>query len=376
MLGAVGMLFLVLLAQGQWSPATRLTYTAGNSWYPAVAVDSSGRIHVAWRDYTPGNSEIYYKKSGDGGTTWSPDKRLSWTPGDSYAPAIVADPGGNLHVVWDDTTPWKRGIFYRKSTNAGATWSASTMITPSTGESFLLAMTVDSLGGLHLVWCDSTPYNVEVFYKRSTDAGATWSANKRLTWTAIHSYWPAIAADSFGQIHLIWQDDSFGNYDLFYRKSTDGGMTFGARRRLTYTSGASQVPDIAVDQSGSIYVVWQDPTPGNAEIFCKKSPDGGNTWGTNRRLSMNAGDSLAPCIVVDSSDQIHVVWQDKTPGNGEIYYRKSVDGGATWSISRNLTQTTGNSYVPAVAIDPAGLLNIVWQDDTPGNAEIYFEKGK
>ena len=324
MLGAVGMLFLVLLAQGQWSPATRLTYTAGNSWYPAVAVDSSGRIHVAWRDYTPGNSEIYYKKSGDGGTTWSPDKRLSWTPGDSYAPAIVADPGGNLHVVWDDTTPWKRGIYYRKSTNAGA----------------------------------------------------TWSANKRLTWTAIHSYWPAIAADSFGQIHLIWQDDSFGNYDLFYRKSTDGGMTFGARRRLTYTSGASQVPDIAVDQSGSIYVVWQDPTPGNAEIFCKKSPDGGNTWGTNRRLSMNAGDSLAPAIVVDSSDQIHVVWQDKTPGNGEIYYRKSVDGGATWSISRNLTQTTGNSYVPAVAIDPAGLLNIVWQDDTPGNAEIYFEKGK
>jgi hypothetical protein len=153
-------------------------------------------------------------------------------------------------------------------------------------------------------------------------------------------------------------------------------MTFGARRRLTYTSGASQVPDIAVDQSGSIYVVWQDPTPGNAEIFCKKSPDGGNTWGTNRRLSMNAGDSLAPAIVVDSSDQIHVVWQDKTPGNGEIYYRKSVDGGATWSISRNLTQTTGNSYVPAVAIDPAGLLNIVWQDDTPGNAEIYFEKGK
>jgi len=59
----------------------------------------------------------------------------------------------------------------------------------------------------------------------------------------------------------------------------------------------------------------------------------------------------------------------------EIYYRKSVDGGATWSISRKLTQTTGNSYVPAVAIDPAGLLNIVWQDDTP-KREIYFEKGK
>jgi hypothetical protein len=91
---------------------------------------------------------------------------------------------------------------------------------------------------------------------------------------------------------------------------------------------------------------------------------------------MNAGDSQAPAIAVDSSNQIHLVWQDKTPGFGEIYYKKSTDGGVTWSANQRLTQTAGNSYVPAMAIDLAGLLNIVWQDDTPGNAEIYYEKGK
>ena len=372
-----GIVFLAVgAAQAQWTPAMRLTWTAGNSWYPAIAVDSSGRIHVAWRDYTPGNSEIYYKKSSNGGTTWTTDKRLSWTSGDSYAPAIVADAGGNLHLVWDDTTPWKRGIFYRKSTNAGATWSASTMITPSSGESFLLALTVDSFSRLHVFWCDSAPYNVEIYYKRSTDGGATWSANKRITWTAIHSYWPDVAADSSGGLHLVWQDDSLGNYDIYYRKSTDGGITWGTRKHLTFTPGASQIPAIAVDLSGALHVVWYDQTPGNYEIFHKRSTDGGGTWEASQRLTMNAGDSQAPAIAVDSSNQIHLVWQDKTPGFGEIYYKKSTDGGLTWSANQRLSQTAGNSYVPAIVVDLAGLLNIVWQDDTPGNAEIYHQKGK
>jgi len=44
-----------------WTPSQGLPWTTGDSKFPAIAVDSSGNLHVVWWDDTPGNSEIYYK---------------------------------------------------------------------------------------------------------------------------------------------------------------------------------------------------------------------------------------------------------------------------------------------------------------------------
>ena len=34
------------------------------------------------------------------------------------------------------------------------------------------------------------------------------------------------------------------------------------------------IPSIAVS-GNNVYVVWKDNTPGNDEVFCRRSPDGG-----------------------------------------------------------------------------------------------------
>jgi hypothetical protein len=45
------------------------------------------------------------------------------------------------------------------------------------------------------------------------------------------------------------------------------------------------------------------------------------TWSGVIRLTCNSGLSSSPCIAADSGDGIHVVWFDETPGMAEIYYR-------------------------------------------------------
>jgi hypothetical protein len=72
---------------------------AGNSGWPAIAADSVNNIHVSWMDDTPGNAEVFYRKSTDGGAAWAAAKRLTWTSGWSDYPDIAADSAGNLHVV-------------------------------------------------------------------------------------------------------------------------------------------------------------------------------------------------------------------------------------------------------------------------------------
>ena len=42
-------------------------------------------------------------------------------------------------------------------------------------------------------------------------------------------------------------------------------------------------------------IAWVDASPGNDEIFLKKSTDGGDTW-IWRRMSFNSGSSTVPSL--------------------------------------------------------------------------------
>lgn len=186
------------------------------------------------------------------------------------------------------------------------------------------AVSADTAGNLHVVWEENTTNGFEVFYKKSSDIGATWTANKRLTWNTGSSLYPVISAGSSGHLHVAWEDNTPGNKEVYYRQSTDGGVTWNPSKRLTSSSVDSSVPALAADSLGNPHIVWQESTPGNTEIFYRKSTDQGSTWAPVERLTWTSGNSDEPSIAVDAAGNIHVVWSDNTPGNLEIYYKKFI----------------------------------------------------
>jgi hypothetical protein len=111
-----------------------------------MAIDSSNRIHIVWHDFTPNDfyAEIYYKRSTDGGTTWLPAQRMTWTSGSSFSPAIAAVSSQTIHVVWDDDTPGNNEVYYKKSTNGGANWSPAKRLSWTSGQSAYSALVIDS----------------------------------------------------------------------------------------------------------------------------------------------------------------------------------------------------------------------------------------
>jgi hypothetical protein len=373
---AVAFFLIAQSARADWTPAKRLTWTSGASVEPAIAVDSSGNLYVVWVDDTPGNEEIHCKKSTDGGVTWTPRKRLTWTSSGSGFPALAVDPSDNLHIVWQDSTPGNAEIYYENSTDGGDTWTISKRLSWTSGQSYGPTIAVDSSGNIHVVWEDYTPGNVEIYYRKSTDGGSSWSPRKRITWTSGGSCYPVIAVDSSSNLHVVWWDDTPGSWiwEIYYKKSTDGGASWTTGKRLTWNAGYSIHPAIVVDFYDNLHVIWEDNTPGKNEIYYKKSTDGGITWTTGRNLTRTSGDSLYPAIAVNSSDSLHAVCHDITPGNWEIYCLNSTDGGATWTSSQRLTWTLGDSEHPAIAVDSSGNPHVVWQDETPGNREIYYRK--
>ena len=243
-------------------------------------------------------------------------------------------------------------------------------------------MAIDSSDNIHVVFQDDTPWKTEIYYKQSTNGGITWTAN-RLTWNPGYSDMPAIATDSSNNIYVVWYDFSAtpGSAEIFFKRSTDGGATWKTTR-LTWNAGGSGAPDIAVDLGDVIHVFWMDSTPGNFEIFHRKSSNGGITWTPSKKLTWSAGKSWHPAVSIDSFGSLHLVWKDDTPGNNEIYYKTSTDAGATW-LTERLSWNPGSSDNPDIAtfvelilegmyFVPYVRYHVVWDDDTSLNREIYY----
>jgi len=372
MMTALGLFLCAQLAQADWIAAKRLTWSSVDTAVPKIAVDSSGGLHVVW--HSSGPYAIYYKTSADGGETWTPGRRLTWNPGNSGWPAIAVDSSDNLHVVWNDDMLGNAEIFYKKSTNSGVAWTTDKRITWTSDYSESPAIAVDSSDTLHVVWWDFTPGNCEIFYKSSSDMGVTWIPGRTLTWNSGDSRSPAVAVDPFGNLHVVWNDDTPGNNEIYYRKSTDGGANWLTSKRLTWTSGYSWSPTIAVDPSGNLYLFWTDDTPGSYAVYYKKSTDSGDTWTPAKSLVLSLGNAASPAIAVDFPGNLHVVWNGSRPGSDEVYYRKSTDGGTTWIADKRLTWNSGSSFSPDIAVDFFGNLHVVWVDSTPGICEIYYKK--
>ena len=81
-------------------------------------------------------------------------------------------------------------------------------------------------------------------------------------------------------VYVVWQE-SIGetlpkkNYDIYFMKSEDNGVTFDTPINISNNTGFSEHPQIAVSQNG-IFIVWADNTKSiNTEIMFTKSEDNG-----------------------------------------------------------------------------------------------------
>jgi len=363
-----GLLIFSLALGAVWT-TKRVTNNAGTSTYPAIAVSGSS-VYLVWSDLTPGDQEIFFRKSIDGGVTWQGSKRLSYSDDLSSYPDIAVS-GSDVYVVWSDYTPGNYDIYFRKSADGGATWEKTQRLTANAGDSWYPKIAV--IGAkICVVWSDYTPGNAEIYFRKSIDGGATWQKAKRLTNNAGTSYNPDIAGKG-ANVYVVWDDVSSGNDDMYFMRSGDGGANWQAAKRLTNNSGASEFSALAAGGAlgSNICVAWQDDTPGNDEIYFRKSADGGSTWQASRRLTNNAGISATGAIAINDSS-VYVVYYDNTPGNWEIYVVKSLDGGATWGTARRLTDNSGSSTMPVVALSVANAY-VAYDDNTPGNYEIYLK---
>lgn len=358
----------------QWQPDVRLTnnpFESFTSLNNARNVSSTGNlVHVLWHDDRDGNEEIYYKRSLDAGLTWGTDTRLTNNDTHSTGPSVFAI-GQVVHAVWHDIRDGNFEIYYKRSVNSGGTWGTDTRLTVNSAVSTtpsVYAVTVTS-HIVHLVWRDFRDGNDEIYYKRSTDGGTTWGADTRLTVNSSNSINPSVSV-SGSVVNVVWYDNRDGNNEIYYKRSPDAGVTWGPDTRVTNNSSVSLAPTLTASGS-NVYIVWWDNRDGNNEIYCKRSTDAGINWDPDMRLTNNTAQSTYPSVSA-SAQTVYVVWIDGRDGNSEVYYKRSTNEGISWESDTRLTINTALSDYPSVSVNGQAV-HVVWRDSRDGNEEIYYK---
>ena len=168
-----------------------------------AAVDPSGHAYVGWASYAKaggarGMVNLYVAKSTDGGKTWSPAllDASAIAPGCASEAcseaflgaqiAIAADTGGTLYAAWSAGSAKKgpQRIYFSSSVDGGETWRPRLSLSAAEKgvEHAFPAIVAGSPGDVRVAWMDSrnTPY-WNTYYRSSTNGGATWSDEARLS---------------------------------------------------------------------------------------------------------------------------------------------------------------------------------------------------
>jgi hypothetical protein len=160
---------------------------------------------------------------------------------------------------------------------------------------------------------------------------------------------PTDAKISLDSVYTVWEE-SLGSDSLsqiIFKRNT---ISFDPSIIVSHND-PFDAPGVAA-LGNNVYVVWKGSTQESRDIWFRRSTDGGANFSSTVNLSNTTGQSGRPDVAA-SRNNVYVVWSDNTAQAGvvqfDILYKKSTNGGASFGSNVNLSNTTRASTIPAVA---------------------------
>ncbi len=317
-----------------WGANKLISSSSNVCGWPVVAA-SGQNVYVLYHQLA-GDYEIIFQRSTDYGQTWSPMQGLSGISSGAITPQIAAV-WNTVYAVWEQKINNIAEIYFTKSTDGGLNWSPVQNISNSPLTNSRWVQLSADWDTLYCTWTEMTTYPLsDIYFSKSTNGGKNWTTPINITNDDRPQNRIFMTADFGGRIYIASDDIITFNHDEIYLlKSTDGGSTWSQPGNITNNDGNSNTPCIVALQD-VIYFTWSDnshtaPAYDNSDIFFKWSSDGGITWRDSTNLSNNSETSSRPRICWGISGPIGapwidftVVWYDYSLGASEILAKRGI----------------------------------------------------
>jgi hypothetical protein len=390
-----------------------------DDWEPAVAADpSSAYVYQLTTRYN-GPSPctgckapwIIFRRSADGGATWSADQFLSKAKKTHNDPQIEVGSDGAIYAVW--LHEYVPGVKFTKSVDHGVSWSTPIAIAaggqPSFSDKPILAISQD---GRHVYIAFNASNSWVV---ASHDYGTSFSAPQQITSDTRYWFHSGGAVAPNGDVYFAATDysqDYTGDAHVNVQRSIDFGATWSTVQVGTskqapacawaagcYLGFFGPTIGLAVDASGKLAVAYNaGPTASGPEkLYFRTSGDRGVTWSAAQEIGSTAAGvnhAFANVAAGPGSDDFRVTWQDDRNGAQTAFntwYRRTTNAGASWGTALRLSNlTSGATYKNAngykfpygdyfeMAIDASGRNHVIWGEGTSytGPGGVWYTRGQ
>lgn len=364
---------------------------------------SGDTVCVVWNDFRLGGlPNIYSAVSTDGGESFGTsvmvNDPLPYGRG-TGSPTVCTGNDGTIYVTWHDNrtgagTDDDFRIYMSKSVNGGETFSDDTPVWDSSvNANFIAGIAVDSEDRVIVSFYDGTITFFHIYCAVSIDSGLSFQDPVIVDDPGSgNPNGQTIGIGPNDEIYIAWNDNRNGNWDIYFARSVNAGISFGTDVRVddTGTADLHQLsPSLAVAENGDICIAWKDfrneTGNDNIDIYGCMSTDGGDTFLPDVKINDEySGETpqFRPSIAVGGNN-VGVAWYDYRNGSYpgrpcEIYYSFSEDGFITFSddikVSDNFSPSVETQACLAMASD--GTAYVAWADNrSDPEYDIYFSVG-
>jgi hypothetical protein len=326
-------------------------------------------------------------------------KNISNSALDSKFPKICHFPDSSVVLaVWVETNGTDDFLYFSRSTDGGGTWWAPTALTESFGQilshgedendnrAFSVAVNDDGCAHIVMQWRANASFDFEIYYMRMHDQGEAYDYWRQLTNNSSSSLFPDVAARG-DYVHVAYEDDWAGNYEIMYKRIAGGGAgAVDQTRRLTFSAGYSNHPRIGVSQLGDfVGIAYEEISGGASNIFYKRIDSYGAGPYQTRQLTFGTDVSTwnaLPYLAFGTNDfpnYIYLAYLGYWPGNAEVMYKTIGDYGLGSASTARLTYSATTSIPNSIAwglsyTPPYYTVHVALHDNWPGNNDVMYRK--
>lgn len=281
---------------------------------------------------------------------------ISNTPGCSEHPAIAVDSRGYFYVVWDDNFVTQESlVVYMVTGSPTGVWSDPVKIFEPRAANFP-DNEVDNSNTIHLIWRNTNSVGWDEVLYTEKSLGGNWTEPDTISIYGMSAS-PDLALDNSGDVHIVWRE-MVGPWPIFYIKKAGGiwSIPVEISKGSVFARYALQ---IAVDPQGYAHVVWEETKTDTGPSWIAYTTNAaGDTFshpadiypvGPSYELQSN------PSIAVDNDGTVHVVWSQYK----DIFYTLKTSD-TQWETPVRVCSTSALSRRSCLVADSDGSLHLVW----------------